>query len=160
MIDTFDRRILALYQHDTSRPAAEIGAEVGLSAAAVQRRLKRLREAGVIESEVAILAPNALGLDLTCIVAVDLRDESARELERFKQRMAVHAQVQQCYYVTGEADFMLVVLAESMEAYEAFTREALLADENVQGFKTYVAMERVKTGASTPVTMTRPAPTT
>ena len=151
MLDAFDRRILALYQHDTARSAAEIGAEVGLSAAAVQRRLKRLRETGVIESEVAQIAPHAVGLDVTCIVGVDLRDESARELERFKARMAARPEVQQCYYVTGEDDFILVVLAPTMAAYEAFTRDALLGDENVQGFKTFVVMDRVKAGVGVPL---------
>lgn len=151
MLDDFDRRILARYQHDTTLPAATIGAEVGLSAAAVQRRLKRLREAGVIEGEVAVISPRAVGLAVTCIVGVDLRDESAREMERFKDRMKSRPEVQQCYYVTGQSDFVLVVLAASMEAYEAFTRQALLGDENVQSFTTHVVMDRVKVGATIPL---------
>ena len=149
--DAFDRRILALYQHDTQVPAAEIGARVGLSAAAVQRRLKRLRETGVIEAETARISPKALGLPVTCVVAVDLRDESTREMTRFKRRMVARAEVQQCYYVTGQADFLLVVIAASMEAYEAFTREALLEDANVKSFMTHVVLDRVKTGMSLPI---------
>src|SRR5688572_1572932 len=108
-LDAFDRKILARHQHDTRLPAALIGAEVGLSAAAVQRRLKRMRDAGIIEAETAQLSPRALGFPVTCIVAVDLRDESAAELARFKARMVDRGEVQQCYYVTGAADFMLVV---------------------------------------------------
>ena len=151
MLDAFDRRILAAYQLDTARPAAAIGAEVGLSAAAVQRRLKRLRETGVIEAEIARIAPGAVGCDVTCIVGVSLRDESARELEVFKQRMAARPEVQQCYYVTGEADFMLVVLAANMAAYEAFTRDALLGHPNVRGFTTHVVLDRVKAGLAVPL---------
>lgn len=150
-MDTFDHKILAHYQYDTQVPAAEIGAQVGLSAAAVQRRLKRLREAGVIEAETARISPKAVGLPVTCIVAVDLRDESTREMARFKRRMTARPEVQQCYYVTGQADFMLVVLAASMESYEAFTREALLEDANVQSFTTHVVLDRVKTGMSLPI---------
>jgi DNA-binding Lrp family transcriptional regulator len=150
-LDTFDLKILSLYQHDTQVPAAEIGARVGLSAAAVQRRLKRLRETGVIEAETARVSPKAVGLPVTCIVAVDLRDESTREMARFKRRMVARAEVQQCYYVTGQADFMLVVIAASLEAYEAFTREALLDDANVKSFTTHVAMDRVKVGMGLPI---------
>ena len=150
-LDTFDLKILSLYQHDTQVPAAEIGAQVGLSAAAVQRRLKRLRETGVIEAETARVSPKAVGLPVTCIVAVDLRDESTREMARFKRRMVARPEVQQCYYVTGQADFMLIVIAASLEAYEAFTREALLEDANVKSFTTHVAMERVKVGMGLPI---------
>jgi DNA-binding Lrp family transcriptional regulator len=150
-LDDFDRRILARYQRATRIPAADIGSEIGLSGAAVQRRLKRLRESGVIEAEAAQLSPAALGFPVTCLVGVDLRDESTLELDRFKARMLERAEVQQCYYVTGQWDFMLVVLAQSMEAYEALTREALLSDPNVQGFTTHVVLDRVKVGMDLPI---------
>src|SRR4029077_2297075 len=107
---------------------------------------KRLRESCVVAVETARVSPKAVGLPVTCIVAVDLRDESTREMARFKRRMVARVEVQQCYYVTGQADFMLIVIAASLEAYEAFTREALLDDANVKSFTTHVAMERVKVG--------------
>lgn len=59
--------------------------------------------------------------------------------------------MQQCYYVTGQADFALVVITEDMAAYEAFTREALLSDPNVRGFTTSVVMDRVKVGMTLPI---------
>ena len=150
-LDAFDLRILAMYQHDVRLPAERIGDQVGLSAAAVQRRLKRLRENGVIEAEVARIAPRAVGLPITCIVTIDLDRETAAELARFKARMAACAEVQQCYYVTGQADFVLVVLAADMEAYEQFTRRHLLDDPNVRSFTTHVALERVKSGVAVPL---------
>lgn len=152
-LDTFDLRILARYQHDTRLTAEAIGAEVGLSAAAVQRRLKRLRESGVIEAEVARVSPRAVGLPLTCIVTVDIDRERAADLARFKARMLACPQVQQCWYVTGQADFVLVVLVPDMEAYEAFTREHLLDDANVRSFTTHVVMDRVKSGVSVPLNL-------
>lgn len=146
-LDAFDYRILARWQDDTRVPAKVIADAIGLSAAAVQRRLKRLRELGVIRRETAELDPQQLGLPVTCIVAVDLERESAADLERFRRRMLACAEVQQCYYVTGQSDFMLVVLVESMQAYDAFTRRALLDDANVRSFTTHVALERIKTGS-------------
>ena len=147
-LDAFDRRILARWQHDTRRTAADIGAEIGLSAAAVQRRLKRLRETGVIEAEIAKLRADAFGPCVTCLVAVDLERETGADIDRFKHRLAALDCVQQCYYVTGNADFFLIVVLPDMAAYEAFTREHLLADSNVRSFTTHVAMESVKTGVA------------
>jgi len=150
-LDRHDREILARYQHDTQVPAKVIAEAVGLSTAAVQRRLKRLRDERVIEREAAQLDPKALGMPVTCLVSVDLERERGADLERFRRKVLAAPEVQQCWYVTGATDFVLVVLAESMEAYEAFTRRALLDDPNVRSFTTYVALERVKVGLGVPL---------
>ena len=150
-LDRHDREILARYQHDTQVPAKVIAEAVGLSIAAVQRRLKRLRDERVIEREAAQLDPKALGMPVTCLVSVDLERERGADLERFRRKVLAAPEVQQCWYVTGATDFVLVVLAESMEAYEAFTRRALLDDPNVRSFTTYVALERVKVGLGVPL---------
>jgi len=150
-LDRFDLAILERYQRDTQLPAKAIGDAVGLSAAAVQRRLKRLREDGVIERECAVVSPKALGVMVTCIVAVDLEREGGEDLERFRRDMARHAEVQQCYYVTGQADFVLVVLTRDMEAYDAFTREVLTANANVRKFTTQVVLERAKVTLDVPI---------
>jgi len=150
-LDRHDREILARYQHDTQVPAKVIAAAIGLSAAAVQRRLKRLRAEGVIEREPAQLDPKALGLPVTCVVTVDLERERGGDLERFRRKVLAAPEVQQCYYVTGATDFVLIVLAESMEAYEAFTRRELLDDPNVHSFTTHVVLDRVKVGLGVPL---------
>ena len=147
-LDDFDLRILARSQPDTQVPARTIAGVVGLSTAAVQRRLHRLRATGVIRREVAELEPAAVGRPVTCMVSVDLERERAADLERFKRRMLALPEVQQCYYVTGAADFILIVLVASMADYDAFTRRALLDDDNVKSFVTTIVMERVKTGVA------------
>lgn len=153
-LDAFDYRILERWQADTRLPAKTIADEIGLSAAAVQRRLKRLREQGVIRREVAELDPRRVNLPLTCIVSVDLDREGAADLGRFRRKMLACADVQQCYYVTGQSDFILIVLAADMEAFDAFTRRALLDDPNVRSFTTHVTLERVKTGTQLALTQT------
>jgi len=150
-LDRFDLAILERYQRDTQVPAKTIGDDIGLSAAAVQRRLKRLRKDGVIERECAVLSPKALGVMVTCIVAVDLEREGGEDLDRFRRDMERHAEVQQCYYVTGQADFVLVVLTRDMEAYDAFTREVLTANANVRKFTTQVVLERTKVSLDVPI---------
>jgi DNA-binding Lrp family transcriptional regulator len=71
-MDRIDRKILAIYQSDTRRTAAWIGEEVGLSAAAVQRRLKSLRALGTIRAEVAVLDSRVVGVPITCIVLLTM----------------------------------------------------------------------------------------
>lgn len=148
-MDGIDRKILALYQNDTRRVAASIGAEVGLSAAAVQRRLKRLRFNGTIAAEVAVLNNVLVGRPITCLVSIVL-GSSAAQIDRFTRRMRDLAEVQQCYHVTGSTDIFLVVTAESMEAYHAFAR-ARLEIPQVERYETHVVLDRVKVGLSFPV---------
>ena len=150
-LDRHDLAILSRYQHDTQVPAKVIAEAVGLSAAAVQRRLKRLRAERVIEREIAQLDPKAVGLPVTCLVSVDLERERSQDLARFRRKILAAPEVQQCWYVTGATDYVLVVLAESMEAYEAFTHRVLLDDPNVRSFTTHVALERVKVGLDVPL---------
>jgi DNA-binding Lrp family transcriptional regulator len=149
-MDKIDRRILGLYQNDTRRIAASIGAEVGLSAAAVQRRLKRLRAVGVIAAEIAVLDNKAAGVPITCIVCVALSSSPAH-IDRFKRQMRGQPEVQQCYHVTGSTDMILVVTASSMEAYGEFARTWFEKGQQVARYETQVVLDRVKVGLSYPV---------
>jgi DNA-binding Lrp family transcriptional regulator len=145
-LDDLDRAILDLYQRDTRQAGEQIGTQVGLSAAAVQRRLKRLRESGVIAAEVAALEPRQLGLGLTAIVNVDLVDESARATRAFRDKVCARGEVQQCYGVAGSFDYVLVVVVADLPAYEAFCDACLLHDENVRSFTTQVVLDAAKRG--------------
>lgn len=147
-LDALDRRILSLYQHDTRVAAEAIGAQVGLSAAAVQRRLKRLRGGGVIVAETAVIDPRAVGLGVTAIVSVDLIDESAAATQAFRAKVASRADVQHCYGVTGTSDYVLIVTVADLAAYEAFCDACLLHDANVRSFHTQIVLDAVKTSAT------------
>tara|TARA_B100000767_G_C19428062_1_gene394755 strand:+ start:72 stop:428 length:357 start_codon:yes stop_codon:yes gene_type:complete len=104
-IDKLDRLILAQLQCNTRLSLEVLADNFGLSSASVQPRIKRLREANVIENEVAILSPNALGQHMTFIVMVELERERIDQLDTFRRMIKKEVQVQQCYYVTGEDDF-------------------------------------------------------
>ncbi|MEU3623794.1 ArsR family transcriptional regulator [Amycolatopsis coloradensis] len=150
-LDRMDVAILSCLQADARTIAESIGAKVGLSAAAVQRRIKRLREAGVIEREVAVLSPQALGLSMTFVVMVEMERENLAVLDGFRRQVLADDNVQQCYYVTGNADFVLVVTCRDMADFEAFTRRMFFDNPNVRHFTTSVAMDRVKTGLTLPL---------
>ncbi|UWQ91103.1 Lrp/AsnC family transcriptional regulator [Aliisedimentitalea scapharcae] len=143
-MDETDHKILKLVQGDARLTAETISLDVGLSQAAVQKRLKKLRDTGVIEKEIAVLSPAKLGREMTVIVEVILERENLASLEAFKRRMRGASCVQQCYYTTGEADFILVLVVENIKEYEQFTQTYFFEESNISRFKTSIAMDRVK----------------
>jgi Lrp/AsnC family transcriptional regulator, leucine-responsive regulatory protein len=150
-LDHFDLAILAIIQKDNTTPQRVIGEAVNLSAPAVQRRIKRMQEAGIIQANVAVVDPVRLGQATTTLVEVEMESERAEEIDAAKRAVAADPEVQQCYYVTGEFDFVLVMLVPNMEAYEALTRRFFFGNNNVKRFRTLVVMDRVKVGMSVPL---------
>lgn len=150
-LDAFDREILRYVQHDARMTGEDIGAAIGLSAAAVQRRLKRMREVGVIVAEVAVVDPLAVGQNMGFIVSVEMERERADMLDAFRHAACADPNVQHCYYVTGVADFILIVTARDMDDFQAFTRRLLFDNPNIRRFTTSVVMARDKISQAVPV---------
>lgn len=150
-LDAFDRKILAILQQDNMTPQRTIGEAVNLSAPAVQRRIKRMTETGVICANAAVVDPEAVGQAITIFVEVEVFSETADQIEAAKRQFAGTPEIQQCYYVTGEADFILVIVVPAMADYEALTRRLFFGNNNVKRFRTFVAMDRVKVGLAIPL---------
>lgn len=150
-LDHADRTILAAMQKDARTRLEDLAGETGLSIASVQRRLKALRDEGVIAGEVAVVDPARIGHPMTFIVMVELERERIDELDAFSRRVAADPQVQQCYYVTGEADFCLICIARDMADFEALTQRLFFENNNVRRFRTSVVMRRRKVGLTVPV---------
>ncbi len=150
-MDRFDALLLDALQHDNRLTAEALSERVGLSADACRKRLHRLRAAGFIESDISVLSPEKLGRRLMLVVEVTLHTERPTDLDRFKTRMREAPEVMQCYYVTGNADFILILSARDMADYEAFTRRHFFAEDNIARFRTSAVMDRVKVGYTMPV---------
>ncbi|PDT54066.1 MULTISPECIES: Lrp/AsnC family transcriptional regulator [Sinorhizobium] len=149
-LDAFDRQILEILQRDNTTPQRTIGEAVNLSAPAVQRRIKRMTEQGVIRANIAVIDPAAVGQAITIFVEVEVISETAEQIEQAKREFAAAPEIQRCYYVTGEADFVLVIVVPSMADYEALTRRLFFGNNNVKRFRTFVAMDRIKVELSVP----------
>lgn len=147
-LDTFDRAILRVIQHDNKTPQRTIAEAVNLSAAAVQRRIAAMEEAGVITHNVAIIDPGAVQLAITAIVEVHLRNERSESVDAAKALFRGAPEVQQCYYVTGGTSFLLVIVTEDMRTYEALTRRLFSETDLVERFRTLIALDRVKAETS------------
>ena len=150
-LDGIDRRILAAVQADCTLGAEALGEMCGASASTVLRRLKRLREAGVIAAEVAVLDGRKLGRGLQMIVGVRLEGEDSRAADCFRRRLQDHPAVMQMYFVTGSSDYVLHVSAASMEEFDAFVESALVSDPYVAVTETQVVIRPLKVGLSLPV---------
>lgn len=149
-LDTIDRKILDLVQADAQQPADSIGDAVGLSASAVQRRLARLREAGVIAAQVALVDPKAVGRSLTLIVDIELERERPELLAGFKRWLNAEPAVQQAWYVTGDGDYVLVVTARDVESYDALMQRLVADNPNVRRFRTRVSLGTLKRSLAVP----------
>lgn len=150
-LDPMDIALLQAVQKNNRLTSEELAEIVHLSPTACQRRLRRLRTEGVIESDVSIVSPKAVGRHITMIVLVSLERERADIVDRFKTAIRNTREVMIGYYVTGEADFMLVVTARDMEGYEQFTRRFFYENADIKGFKTMVVMDRVKASFAFPI---------
>lgn len=150
-IDDADRALLQRLQQDAASRIDDLAEAAGLSVASVQRRLKRLKSAGVIEREVAVLDPAAVGQAMTFVVSVELERERIDQLQAFQKTVRAEPQVQQCYYVTGEADFVLICVAPDMNGFKELTDRLFFENQNVRKFRTSVVMNRTKVGLAVPV---------
>ena len=152
-MDSFDVKILNIIQHNNRLSTEKLAAQIGLSPSAVQRRLKRLREDGIIEAEVAIVSPEAAGRGLTAIVGVIIDKERplSLALTEFNSLILNTPEVMQCYDVTGEDDFIVVITARDMQEYEAVSRKLFMENPNVRRYKSSLVVRRVKSGTVIPL---------
>src|SRR5581483_6924933 len=148
-LDRFDLAILEIVQRDNTTPLRTIGEAVNLSAAAVQRRIKRMRENGIIIGNASVVDPAKVGRAITILVEVE--SERIDLIEGVRESLKAAPEVQQCYYVTGDSDFVVVVTVATMSEYEALTRRLFFTNHNVKRFRTLVVMDRVKVGLYVPL---------
>jgi Lrp/AsnC family leucine-responsive transcriptional regulator len=145
-LDEFDKKLLNQLQQNNRITAEELGIMINLSTSAVQRRLKRLRQDKIIEADISIISPSALGFGITCVVDVTLHLGNSKVIDSFKALMSASAEVMQCYYVTGAYDFVVIVNTQDMRHYEDFSKKYLMDNPDVKQFYTHVVMDKVKVG--------------
>ena len=143
-LDPVDLRILERLQVDASMSNDALARAVHTSAATCLRRVKRLVESGIVERRVALLSPERLGASLTAIVEVTLDRQSAEALSAFEARAVADDAVRQCHRVSSGPDFILVVQAAEMPAYDALVQRLFTADANVRNIKSFFSVHRAK----------------
>lgn len=143
-LDDLDRRILRELQRDNRLSMSELAERVNSSAPTCLRRVKRLRDEGVIVGDVCLIDPAAVGRRMTMIAEVTVERERPDLIDSFKQSVIECEQVSACYYVTGDVDFVLILHVCDMEDYEALIERLFHSNNNVKQFKTLTSIRRVK----------------
>ncbi len=150
-LDRFDRQLLNLVQQDSSLAAERLAEQVPLSPSAIQRRLRRMREQGVIMRDAALVDPAKIGRPNFFIVSLEVERERPELLAQLRTWLNEQEHIQQAFYVTGEVDFVLIVTAPNMEAFDALMSRLMQENTNVKRFTTNVSLGLVKRGLTIPV---------
>lgn len=143
-LDELDRRILNVLQGNAAITNAELAQLVHVSAPTCLRRVKALRDAGIIERQVAIVAPDKVGARLTAIVEITLDIQAAERMADFEALVAQEEAVLQCYRVSPGPDFVLVVQVQDMPSYHALAHRLFTSHANVRNVKAYFSTFRSK----------------
>jgi Lrp/AsnC family leucine-responsive transcriptional regulator len=141
-LDERDRQLLALIQRDAKTPQAELAKRVGLSPAAVNERLRKLEQSGVIRRYTALVDPIAVDASLVAFVEVSI------EHPRFEPALIEHVRglmdVQECHHITGEFSLLLKLRVRDMHALRELLLHQLNAREGVRQTRTIMVLETVK----------------
>lgn len=146
--DAIDLKLLALLQQDASLSNQALAEQASISPPTCLRRVRRLREAGLIERQIAVLDADRLaallGHGLGAVVEISLDRQGADWLDAFEARVVRDEAVQQCYRVSPGPDFILVVQVADMAAYGALAQRLFTSDANVRNVKAFFSVKRAK----------------
>ena len=150
-LDKIDRNIVRLLQQDARMPHTELARKVGLSTTPCKERVRRLEREGVIQHYQAVLNPGALDRGLVVFVQISLNRTSQDIFEAFTSAAVDLPEVQECYLVSGNFDYLLKARVADMNAYRILLGETLLTLPGVLDSSSYVVMEQVKESLTLPV---------
>lgn len=154
-LDSTDLKLLDALQNDAAISNQALAAQTHISPPTCLRRVKRLRDAGFIERQIAVLSPDklapVLGHGLQAIVEITLDRQGSEEQEAFEARVAAHEAVQQCYRVSPGPDFVLIVGAADMPGYLALAQRLFTSDANVRNVKAFFSVKRAKFKPNVPL---------
>ena len=150
-LDRLDRRILDELQAEARISNQELAKRVGLSPAPCWRRLRRLEKAGLIDGHVTLLNGPAIGLPILAYAMVSLENHHPESVRQFDQMIAERPEVLECHSMSGTNDYLLRIVAASIEAYEKFMSAHLLQLRAVRSVNTSFVLRTKKFTTRLPV---------
>jgi Lrp/AsnC family leucine-responsive transcriptional regulator len=149
--DAIDCKILDQLQRDGRTSNQDLSQAVGLSPSPCLRRVRQLEESGIITGYVALVSPEAVGLPVTAFVRVRLSSQDDRNLAEFENAVVDFPEVMECYLMTGDSDYQLRVLVQSLAAFEDFLRHKLTRIACVAGVNSSFALRPIVYRTALPV---------
>jgi DNA-binding Lrp family transcriptional regulator len=146
-----ERRLLDAMQKDTTLSQVDLAELSGKSRTSVWRWVREVEEAGVIDRKVALLNPRELGLQIHVLLSVSMNEHSATNRKAFEDHVQTLPEVMECYSVSGDRDYVLLILAQDMEAYNHFLNTQILDHPAVHSASSSFALRRVKYTTALPL---------
>lgn len=150
-LDALDRKLLTALQDDGGLTSDQLSERIGLSPSAISRRVRRLESEGVIERRIAVIDPARVGHGSLFVVGIEVERERPELVQRLRGWVQSEPSVQQTYYVTGTSDYVMLVTAPDIAAFDLLMSEMMAANPNIRRFTTQVVMSTVKRGLFVPV---------
>jgi Lrp/AsnC family transcriptional regulator len=150
-LNSSDRRLLDAMQRNTDLSQAELAELSGKSRTSVWRRIREIEDAGLIEGKVALLNPKGLGLQFHVLLSVSMVKHSDRTREEFEAHVQRLPEVMECYSVSGDRDYMLLIVSRDMESYNEFLNREILDHPSVHSASSSFALRRIKYTTSLPL---------
>ncbi len=149
-LDEVDRKILSLLQEDASLSLDQIADRVGASKTPVWNRIRKLREAGVIRRQVAILDPEALGLEACFFVLIRTSEHDKDWAARFLKALRERPEVIEAHRLAGDIDYILKVQVKNARAYDRFY-QSLIGEVKIHNVTALLSMEEIKATSALPI---------
>jgi Lrp/AsnC family transcriptional regulator len=150
-IDNFDRKILQTLQENSDCSMAELGEIVGLSHTPCWRRVKRLREEGIIKGKVTLIDPNKLDLSVTVFTYITIKSHAEESLNAFETAVKNVNEIIQCHSTSGDKDYILQVLVSNVSDYERLLKQTLVQLPNVASANSTFALKKIKSTTQLPL---------
>lgn len=150
-MDKMDYRILAELQRNGRLSSQALAKKVGLSTSPCWRRIRRLEKQGVIRASVAILEPKKVGLHVTAIANISLEDHHPDSVAEFDRMVAERPEILECYATSGQQDYTLKVICESIVAYDRLLNKHILRCKAVHTVSTSFVLRGTKDTTSLPL---------
>ena len=154
-LDHFDLALLAALQTDGRSTHQQLAEQVHLSPSQVGRRIARLEAEGVIAGYRVVLSPPALGLGVLVFTSVKLAHHGDTAIERFKEEILLLEEVQECYSVAGEADYLLRIVVTDLPALADFTMRKLMRVPGVESVRSNIVLTALKREGALPLSHLR-----
>lgn len=149
-MDQIDRKILAELQLDTSLPLEEIAKRVGSSKTPVWNRIRKLKDAGVIRHEVAVLDPDALGVEACFFVLIRTSEHEADWQAKFLATLRIRPEVMEAHRLAGDIDYIIKVRVANAKAYDEFY-QSLISEVRIFNVTALLSMEEIKYTTALPI---------
>lgn len=151
VVDRHDLAILQALQRNAELTHAALGEQIHLSGSQVSRRVQRLRDSGVIRGQVALLDAAMLDLGVLAFTFVSLERHGRPYGADFERRLQALPEVQECYSVSGEADYMLRIVARDLPAFSEFMTRTLTALPGVRTVTSHISLQKIKQTTELPL---------